>query len=333
MVIKRYPKTLSVLVSEAAQGLSVKQRTFSAADVIRWLQEHYPGVEFHNGAVRCHIIQHTVNAHPSHDDYPDHGRRWKEQPVFVRQARGVYRAFDSKKDQAAYDAEVRQDQPGSARRERGAPRAARSFQNLRHTGDLVTELSLQQREAEAIDRTLAFMAYNPSIGRVLEEGGVGKFQDFAVETLIPLLSSSCDHESFDRLLLASIDALRKKVKTHRERKPSFGQAQKPINVFLKVYCDWAGRPSSTCAKLLRSWLHVPLDSVVMNWLRKNLRADFEARIAPIYRQQGEMASKLDLLHMNRKMYIAWQQWFRAIYPERPVLLDVIWAVERGGKEL
>jgi len=110
MAMKRYPKTLSVLVSEAAQGLSSQRSDYSAAEVIRWLQTQYPTVDFHKGAVRCHIVQHTVNAHPSHDGYPDHGRRWKERPVFVRMARGVYRAFDRKKDQAVYDLEVRRDQ-------------------------------------------------------------------------------------------------------------------------------------------------------------------------------------------------------------------------------
>jgi hypothetical protein len=59
-----------------------------------------------------------------------------------------------------------------------------------------------------------------------------------------------------------------------------------------------------------------------------LCADFEARIAPVYRQQGLLPSKLDLKHMNREMYIVWQTWLRAIYPKRPVLLDVIWARER-----
>ena len=37
------------------------------------------------------------------------------------------------------------------------------------------------REPEAIIRTLAMMAYNPAIGRVLEEGSVVRFSDLMTE--------------------------------------------------------------------------------------------------------------------------------------------------------
>ena len=228
--------------------------------------------------------------------------------------------------------EVRRDESASTKPARGTPRSDRSFQNLGDARSLVAELS--RDEGEAIDRTLAMMTYNPSIGRVLEKGGVGKFQDFAVKHLIPWLSSSRDRESFEACLLKSIAALQKKIRTGDGQELSFGQAQKPVNVFLKVYCDWANRPLPLSPNVLRDWLHVPLDSVLMKSLRKDFRADFEAKIASVYRQQGRMPSKLDLKQMNREMYVAWQQWFRTICPNRPVLLDVIWAKGRkkkGGK--
>ncbi len=193
---------------------------------------------------------------------------------------------------------------------------------------LVTRLSNQERNA--IDRTLAFMTYNPSIGRVLEKGGVGKFQEFAVKRLLPPLSKCQTRGAFDKHVLGSITSLRRILKTHGGQPASFGQAQKPVTVFLKVYCDWANRPSPAIAEVVRPWLHVPLDSILMKWLRQNLRADFDARIAHIYIEHGIRPSKLDLLHMNRAMYLAWQKWFREIHPKRPVLLDVIWAVQRGA---
>ena len=39
--------------------------------------------------------------------------------------------------------------------------------------------SLKANEGKAIVQTLAFMSYNPSIGRVLERDGVKKFQRLA----------------------------------------------------------------------------------------------------------------------------------------------------------
>ena len=39
------------------------------------------------------------------------------------------------------------------------------------------------KEPNAITRTLAMMAYNPAIGRVLEKGGVDRFADLMVETI------------------------------------------------------------------------------------------------------------------------------------------------------
>ena len=248
--------------------------------------------------------------------------------MFMRMDRGVYRCFAKKHDQATFDLEVQRDLSGNRKPAKGTGPVAHSTQNLHDPRDLITDLSDQ--EADAIGRTLAFMTYNPSIGRVLEKRGVRKFQEFAVARIVPPLSGCRNHCAFDEHVLGAIASLQKILKTHRGQTTSFGQAQKPVNVFLKVYCDWANRPSESVAKGLRPCLHVPLDSILMKWLRQNLRADFEARIAPIYRKHGVMPSKLDLMHMNRDMYLAWQEWFRDIHPKRPVLLDVIWAVQRGS---
>ena len=42
---------------------------------------------------------------------------------------------------------------------------------------------LTGKEAEAITRTLAMMAYNLAIGRVLEKGGVEGFTELMLETI------------------------------------------------------------------------------------------------------------------------------------------------------
>ena len=50
-----------------------------------------------------------------------------------------------------------------------------------------------------------------------------------------------------------------------------GRAQKPLNVFLKVYVAWARLPNATVAEMLDQLLHVPLDSVLMGFLKKEFR--------------------------------------------------------------
>ncbi len=55
---------------------------------------------------------------------------------------------------------------------------------------------------------------------------------------------------------------------------SYGQAQKPVNVFLKVYVDWAKLPDRKTAIRLAKYLHVPLDSVVMGRVRREHRDDY-----------------------------------------------------------
>ncbi len=110
-----------------------------------------------------------------------------------------------------------------------------------------------------------------------------------------------------------------------QRTISYGQAQKAVNVFLKVYVDWAKLPDRKTARRLSGFLHVPLDSVVMHYLRREHRERHKRIVVAVYRAAGEWPSDLRLTIISRPMYRAWQQFFRDIRPRRPVDLDVIWA--------
>src|SRR5713226_7189554 len=97
------------------------------------------------------------------------------------------------------------------------------------------------KEPEAVTRTLAMMAYNPAIGRVLEKGGVDRFADLMVET-IPKFYGLVTREHFEVVHAGACEEILASFKTNRGQNLSYGQAQKPLNVFLKVYVDWARRP-------------------------------------------------------------------------------------------
>ena len=127
---------------------------------------------------------------------------------------------------------------------------------------------LAGKEPEAITRTLAMMAYNPAIGRVLEKGGVDRFADLMLET-IPKLYGLVTRDHFESVHAGACERILASFKTNRGQNLSYGQAQKPLNVFLKVYVDWAKRPDTALAEKLTPLLHVPLDSLLMEFVARH----------------------------------------------------------------
>lgn len=207
------------------------------------------------------------------------------------------------------------------------------------------------KEPEAVTRTMAMMAYNPSIGRVLEAGSVEKFADLEVE-MVPKFYGLVTREHFDAIHAQTCDRIIASFKTNKGENLSYGQAQKPWNVFLKMYVDWAKRPDPELAAKLAPLLHVPLDSVVMRFFAQEFREDYEVRIARLRRQLIERASQRlpklvsgatprligqallgneFSLGMNKEIYLAWQEFLRSLSPGKPAVLDTIWFLKRGAK--
>ncbi len=84
---------------------------------------------------------------------------------------------------------------------------------------------LARKEPEAITRTLAMMAYNPAIGRVLEKGGVDRFADLMLET-IPKLYGLVTRDHFESVHAGACERILASFKTNRGQNLSYGQAQK-----------------------------------------------------------------------------------------------------------
>ncbi len=200
------------------------------------------------------------------------------------------------------------------------------------------------QEREAIIRMLAMMAYNPAIGRVLEKGGVDRFSDLMVKT-VPKFYGHITPEHFERIHVETCDLILSSFKTARNESLSYGQAQKPLNVFLKVYVDWAKRPEPPVAEKLAPLLHCPLDSLLMQFIKREFPNEYENRIASVRRRQiGHSAERLkmtpaalaramgnefSLTAINKELYVAWQQLLQSLYPAKPVMLDIIWVHERS----
>jgi hypothetical protein len=182
---------------------------------------------------------------------------------------------------------------------------------------------LKKREEQSIVEVMAFMSYNPSIGRVLEKGGVKVFQEMAIQKVIKLKEIKTK-EDFDTLHKEWILEFIDKIKTNKNLKSSYGQAQKAINVFLKLFVDWANLPDEKTAKKILPFLHVPLDRIIMKTISKKYVDFYKQEIKPL--QKSNQTFSLSVVHEN--IYMKWQNFFRIKYPEKPLLFDIIWAINR-----
>jgi hypothetical protein len=178
--------------------------------------------------------------------------------------------------------------------------------------------ALESIEEESIFCTTAMMTYNPSIGRVMQKGGVDKFVNISWEALknVSQITSLVEfdkwHNQYVREIISQIG------QTSKGKTISYGQAQKPINVFLKVYIDWMNKPNLNIAENMRNYLHVPIDSVVMKCI---------GRYYPSIYQKYNL-SKSPLSKINEIRYNKWQECFREISPVKPLLIDGFWSIER-----
>ena len=188
---------------------------------------------------------------------------------------------------------------------------------------------LKEAEPKAIIETLAFMSYNPSIGRVLQKGGLNTFVKLLNERLPQLDQISCrqDFEEFHREFLEEF--MGKVKKTAKGEPVVYGQAQKPLNVFLKVFVHWASRPNREVAERIRPLLHVPLDSVLMREVKRRFPEQCRQIVRRAY---AGYSPSVQLSHVDVNRYLAWQTCFRAICPDRPIVLDVLWSWRRAKAE-
>jgi len=193
----------------------------------------------------------------------------------------------------------------------------------------------KNNEEEAIIKGAAMGAIILSrMGPIYEKGSVRKFPNLALR-FCKELGSLSTIDDFDRFHERFVEYVQNGIKRKDGGQLSYGEAQKSVNVFLKTYVDRGSLPDAVTSKRIRPFLHVPLDSVMIKHFKKNFRLDYERYILPEHRKINEqlkvkipdtVLSKLQ--YIFQEVYLAWQKWFRDIYPEKPVLLDTIWALER-----
>ncbi len=183
---------------------------------------------------------------------------------------------------------------------------------------------LLKKEDNSVTSVMAFMSYNPSIGRVLEKGGVKKFQSLILEMVTELHGIS-NVEGFDKLHKTYAQKIISEIKTNSDLSVSFGQAQKPINVFYKVYVDWARKPDEDTRNKVLPFLHVPLDSILMKTIKKKYSEWYKNNIRTWMK---DSQNEFSLSKIDEDLYYRWQKFFRETYPTKPLIFDVAWALNR-----
>jgi hypothetical protein len=176
----------------------------------------------------------------------------------------------------------------------------------------------------------------------LERQFFPKFQELSFRFALRLKSVG-SREEFDLFHRSYIQSFRQEIKTRGGTVVSYGEAQKPVNIFLKEYVENSHLLDSGLAGRLSPLLHVTLDGIVIMYMQSFFREDYDAFIAPVskacglidiydvtqYRNKDISESlQTQLMFINHEVYSAWQAWFRRISPERPVLLDSVWSIAR-----
>jgi hypothetical protein len=184
----------------------------------------------------------------------------------------------------------------------------------------MVELSeLINKENEAIYKTLVMMAHNPSIGRVFS-ADANKSVKLSIIRIIDRLPTIKSQKDFDREHKKIMDYIVNRIQNIRKDNPSgkisYGQAQKGLNVFLKIFIDWSNLPDKKTAIRIRPFLHCPLDSIVMKTI-KNENED-------LYNKHGKPKFN-SLKEIDYEDYVKWQDIIKEIVGKnKRVLMDVIW---------
>jgi len=106
----RYVINVWEMCIKALEQLGGHGRYVPLKDIVDKVQELWPRESVNEGTIRCQIFRHCINCHPTHDDFPDKGRMWKQRKLFITDGKGNYRFYDQKKDESIYMKAIEEDE-------------------------------------------------------------------------------------------------------------------------------------------------------------------------------------------------------------------------------
>lgn len=95
---------------KALENLGGHERYVPLKDIVKKVQELWSRENVNDGTIRDQVFRHCINCHPTHDEFPDQGKMWRQRKLFVTNGKGNYRFYDEKKDRSIYMMAIKEDE-------------------------------------------------------------------------------------------------------------------------------------------------------------------------------------------------------------------------------
>ena len=105
----RYCIPVWEMCSKALTDLQGNEKYVPLIDIVHKIHQMYPNENVNETTIRCQIISHCINRHPSHDKFPDKGKKWKKTRLFITDGNGRYRFYNEEKDREIFNKAVEED--------------------------------------------------------------------------------------------------------------------------------------------------------------------------------------------------------------------------------
>jgi len=105
----RYEIPVWKMCEKALEELDGREKLVSLKAVVNKVRELWPRERVNENTIRCQVLRHCVNCHPSHDEFPDKGKMWRRRKLFITDGQGNYRFYDEKTDHGTYTKALEED--------------------------------------------------------------------------------------------------------------------------------------------------------------------------------------------------------------------------------
>jgi hypothetical protein len=151
-------------------------------EIVRKVRELWPIENVNEGTIRDQVFKHCINCHPTHDEFPDRGKMWKQRKLFVTDGQGNYRFYDQKIDAIVYMSAVKQDESEGE----GVPKVLANSEGYKKPISLMEIYEEVIEELQAIGTKLGFKTAN---GVRMEGGEIDHVWFTAFNTDLPYFGS------------------------------------------------------------------------------------------------------------------------------------------------
>jgi len=108
--LPRYEIPVWEMCEKALKELDGHQKFVFLKDIISKVHKLWPRERVNENTIRCQVLRHCINCHPSHDEFPDKGKMWRQRKLFISDGQGGYRFYNEKRDHGIYIKALEEDE-------------------------------------------------------------------------------------------------------------------------------------------------------------------------------------------------------------------------------